>query len=170
MTDREKWERGVAAVREAYAGLSPQLKAQLNKFATSIRSCKQILHLIVEGAGAEKICERCGGECCNRGKNHLTVVDLLVHLNEGETIVNPVFEQRICPYLGEKGCQMVPEYRPYNCVTFICEQVEDLLTPLEKKRYYAMESKLRAHYEDLKLLFDSRFRHAVLSVCERTRQ
>jgi hypothetical protein len=167
MNDREKWNQGVAAVREAYAALSPKLKTCLNKHAMAIRSCKKTLHLIGEGAGAGMICARCGGECCNRGKNHLTVVDLLVYLNEGKTIFTPAFEQSICPYLGEKGCRMGPEYRPYNCVTFICERVEDLLAPLEKERFYAIERELRGLYEGLKKLFDSRFRHAVLSVCER---
>jgi hypothetical protein len=167
MTDREKWDRGVAEIQGTYAALSPQLKTRVNKCLTAIRSCKKTLHLIGEGAGAGKICERCGGECCIRGKNHLTAVDLLVYFNEGKTIFTPAFEQRICPYLGENGCHMGPEYRPYNCVTFICERVEDLLAPLEKERYYVIESELRGLYEDLKQLFDSRFRHAVLSVCER---
>lgn len=167
MTDMEKWDRGVAAVREAYAALSPRLKDRLNECATAIRSCKKTLHLIGEGAGAGKICARCGGECCNLGKNHLTVVDLLVYFNEGKTIFTPAFERSICPYLGEKGCRMGPEYRPYNCVTFVCERVEDLLAPLEKERYYVIENELRGLYEDLKQMFDNRFRHALLSVCER---
>jgi hypothetical protein len=167
MTEREKWERGVAAVREEYAALSPLLKARLKKCAAAIKSCKQALQLIGEGVRADEICGECRGECCARGKNHVTAIDLLVYLNDDREIFTPRFEQEICPYLGENGCLMEPEYRPYNCITFICEQVEGLLGPLEKERSYAVERDLRDLYRDMEQLLDSRFRHGVLGIFER---
>jgi len=167
MTDREKWDRGVAALREGYATLSPLLKARLKKSAAAIKSCKQALRLIGEGVRAAEICGECRGECCARGKNHVSSIDLLVYLNDGRKIFTPCFEQGICPYLGENGCLMEPEYRPYNCITFICERVEGVLGPLEKERACAVERDLRALYKGVEQLLESRFRHDVLSICER---
>jgi hypothetical protein len=69
--------------------------------------------------------------------------------------------------MGGKGCLMEPEYRPYNCITFICERVEGLLGPMEKERAYAIERDLRMLYGDLEQLFDNRFRYDVLSIFER---
>jgi hypothetical protein len=167
MTEGEKWERGVAAVREEYALLSPLLKARLKKCAAAIKSCKQALQLIGERVRADEICGKCRGECCARGKNHVTAIDLLIYLNDDREIFTPCFAQEICPYLGENGCLMDPEYRPYNCITFICEQVEGLLGPLEKERSYAVERQLRGLYGNLEQLFDNSFRYDVLGIFER---
>jgi hypothetical protein len=61
---------------------------------------------------------------------------------------------------------MGPEYRPYNCVTFICERIEELLDPPEKERFYAVERELRALYRDMEHFFDNNLRNGVLSICE----
>ena len=136
-------------VREEYAALSPLLKARLEKCAAAIKSCKQALQLIGEGVRADEICGECRGECCARGKNHVKAIDLLVYLNDGREIITPCFAQEICPYLGEKGCLMEPEYRPYNCITFICERVEGLLGPMEKSVLMPSNVSLRAFYKEL---------------------
>jgi hypothetical protein len=167
MTEREKWDLGVAAVREQYATLSPVLHSQLKKCAEAIKTCKKALHQIGEGVNAAEICAQCRGECCKSGKNHVTSVDLLVYFNDDWEIFTPCFEQDICPYLGEKSCLMGSEYRPFNCVTFICERIEELLDPPAKERFYALERELRALYRDMEHLFDKNFRNGVLSICER---
>jgi hypothetical protein len=166
MTETEKWELGVAAVREVFAAQPPSLGVLINNCAAAIKSCKESLHLIGSGVGAGEICARCGGECCRSGKNHVRAVDIVVYLNDGREIFTPSFEREICPYLDDDGCVMGPEYRPFNCVTFICEQVEGLLDSGEKERYYAVERRLRMLYGEMEQLFDNRFRHGILSVCE----
>jgi hypothetical protein len=166
MTEREKWNLGVAAVREKYATLSPPIHARLNKCVAAIKSRKKALNEIGAGVSADEICAQCRGECCKSGKNHVTAVDLLVYLNDGREIFTPCFEQDICPYLGENSCFMGPEYRPYNCVTFICERIEELLDPPEKERFYAVERELRALYRDMEHFFDNNLRNGVLSICE----
>ena len=168
MTEREKWDQGVAAVRKEYAVLSPSLKAHLKECAASVKSCKQTLYLVGERVRAAGICAQCRGECCESGKNHVTTVELLVYLGEGKKIFTPAFEQGICPYLGEKGCIMEPEYRPFNCITFICERIEGLLGPLERERLYAVERELRDLYDDFELLFENSFRYGLLRDYERS--
>jgi len=167
MTESEKWNLGVAAVRQKYATLSPSLHTRLHKCAAAIKTCKEALNQIGEEVNAAEICAQCLGECCKSGKNHVSVVDLLIYLNDGMEILTPCFEQDICPYLGENRCLMGPDYRPYNCVTFICERIEDLLAPLEKERFYAVERELRGLYRDMEQLLDKNFRNGVLGICER---
>lgn len=168
MTEREKWDQGVATVWKEYNVLSSSLKAHLNKCAAAVKSCKQTLDLIGEGVRAAGICAQCRGECCKGGKNHVTTVDLLVYLGEGKKIFTPLFEQGICPYLGDKGCIMEPEYRPFNCVTFICERIEEVLGPLEKERFYTVERELRNLYDGFEQLFDNSLRYGLLSNYERS--
>lgn len=168
MTEREKWDQGVAAVRKEYSVLSPSLKAHLNKCVAAVKSCKMNLNLIGERVRAAGICAQCRGECCKSGKNHVTTIDLLVYLGEGKKIFTPAFEQVICPYLGEKGCVMEPEYRPFNCITFICEQIEGVLGSLERENFYAVERELRNLYNDFEQLFDNSFRYGLLSNYERS--
>ena len=167
MTDREKWDRGVAAVRKEYAALSPLLRTRLKERSAAVKSCKKSLHSIAETMGAGEICTECRGECCASGKNHVTVVDLLVYLSDDRQLIAPCFERDLCPYLGEHGCLMEPEYRPYNCITFTCERVEGLLEPAEQERFYTVERELRALCEGFEELFDNRFRAGLLINCER---
>jgi hypothetical protein len=167
MTDREIWERGIAALREEYSTLSSPLQDHLKKLAAAVKSCKSTLHSIAEGVSAGAICAACRGECCACGKNHVTVVDLLIHLADDRGLFIPLFEADLCPYLGEVSCLMEPEYRPYNCITFNCEQVEGGLEPAAKERFYAVERELRALCEGVERLFENRFRYGFLINCER---
>ena len=168
MTEREKWDKGVALVRKEYEALSPSLKTHLNKCAAAVKLCKQTLYQLGERVRGVGICAQCGGECCKRGKNHVTTIDLLIYFGEGKEVFTPAFEQGICPYLGEEGCIMEPEYRPFNCIIFICELIEGLLGPQERERFYAVERELRAHYDDFERLFDNVFRYGLLSDYERS--
>ncbi|HTP65581.1 MAG TPA: hypothetical protein VMJ66_09345 [Geobacteraceae bacterium] len=168
MTDNEKWDRGVAAVRKEFAALGPALTRRLMVFAAAIKSRKVALHSAAEEAGAGAICGECRGECCHRGKNHVTVVDLLVYLCDGRELFTPCFERDICPYLAESGCIMDPEYRPYNCITFICERIEDGLEPSRKELFYGFEQELRTLYEEFERLFDNSFRYGLMRTMERS--
>lgn len=167
MTEREKWDLGVAAVRDEFAAHSPSIRARVDSCAAAIKSCKESLHLIGSGVAAGEICASCGGECCKSGKNHVRAVDIAVYLNDNMEIFNPSFEREICPYMDENGCLMGPKYRPFNCVTFICEQVEGLLDAGDKERFYTVERRLRILYGEMEQLFDNRFRYGIMSVCER---
>lgn len=167
MIEREKWDSGVASLIREYEGFSPGQKSLVEDLAAAIKSCKGRLHLIVEGVGAGEICARCSGECCKGGKNHVRGVDLIVYMNDGRDLFSPRFELEICPYMGDSGCLMGPEYRPYNCISFICEKVEELLSPMEKERYYALEAELRSLYCAMEQLLDNSFRFSLMSVFER---
>ena len=168
MTEKEKWDRGVAALCAEFSGFSQGQRNTASRLATAIITCKSNLHLIIKKAGAEAICTDCQGECCRGGKNHVGAVDLLVYLCEGIDLFEPYFEQEFCPYLSDCGCMMAPEFRPYNCITFVCEQVDDLVPPGEKARLLDLERELRYLYQEMESLLDKRFRYSLLGVCERS--
>jgi hypothetical protein len=167
MKERERWEWGVAALRREYEGLSPLTRERAERLAAAIKTCKEKIHLMLEGPSAAAVCARCGGECCKKGKNHFSAIDLIVFLHEGRELFEPYFEREICPYLGDGGCLMGPGYRPYNCITFICEAVEDLLEEKEKRVFYSSGEELRALYREMEGLFDVSLRFSLLSVFER---
>ncbi|MCM2358822.1 MAG: hypothetical protein NDI77_11785 [Geobacteraceae bacterium] len=167
MTDRESWDLAVAAVAGEFAALSPSRRALLAELTLAATACKKELNAVVTAVSAAEICAACGGGCCETGKYHVTVVDLLVYLVEGKELFTPRYDQGMCPYLGAQGCLMAPAYRPYNCVTFNCERVERLLMQAEKERLASLERELRSLYGRFEELCGNRFMGGLLMNCER---
>ena len=162
MTDREQWNLAVASVMEEFRGLAPSLRESLADAVRGVRSCKEAIHAVAEGVAAPGICASCGGECCRTGKYHVTVTDLLVYLADGRELFVPRFGQNSCPYLGEEGCLMPPGFRPFNCITFICDRVDGMLEPMEKERLLGLEQELRDRCRTVGDLFGGRLRGALL--------
>jgi len=48
---------------------------------------------------------------------------------------------------------MAPAYRPFNCITFNCELIEDLLSADEVSRFYQLERELRLSYGEIRAMF-----------------
>ncbi|GFE57524.1 hypothetical protein [Geobacter sp. AOG1] len=167
MTDEELWRTGIAALAREYGALPPALRERIAELAAQVRENKLAIHDCVTAVNVGAICADCRGECCARGKNHVTVVDLLVCLVEGRELVVPRFDHDLCPYLGENGCQMAPPYRPFACIIFNCDRVEGLMEPSEKERLYGAERRLRALYGEFEKLFGKRFMAGLLIICER---
>ncbi len=155
-------------LREEYDSLSPALKHLIQIYTSQIKKCKWTLQMTAGAAGAGDICGGCRGECCNGGKNHVTVVELLVYFSDGMDLFDPRFERDICPYLADNGCLMAPEYRPYNCITFVCERIDGRLSLVQKERLFAAERELRSLYDGIERLFDNCFRYGLFSCCERS--
>ncbi len=96
-------------------------------------------------AGGAESCAGCDGTCCGCGQHHITLTNLLAYLLEGEDPPAPDFS-RTCPYLGEMGCRLPVARRPYNCITFFCEILDDRLDPAERKRLRTLDHQLRSQY------------------------
>ena len=167
MTDEELWRTGIDALACEYRALPPTLRERVVELAERVKEAKQALHDCVTAVNVGVICADCRGECCARGKNHVTVIDLLVCLVEGRELVVPSFSHDICPYLGENGCQMAPPYRPFTCIIFNCDRVDGLMGTSEKDRLYNAEHRLRALYGEFEKLFGKRFMAGLLIICER---
>lgn len=153
MNDRDRWNRAIAAVSAEFASLSPAVRDRMGAVAGAIRQVRRELQGLAGEMDSAAICASCGGECCRRGKYHVTVADILVFLAEEEPLFTPCFDRDACPYLDDHGCMMEPSLRPFPCITFNCERVEGLWEPARVEAFYRGERQLSALYGELERLF-----------------
>lgn len=156
MNERDRWDRAIAAVSADYAAFPPELRERVAGVAGTLRRVRGELHCLAGEMESAAICASCGGECCMRGKYHVTVVDILVILAEGAPLFVPRFGRDVCPYLEDHGCMMSPDFRPFPCITFNCERVEDLWEPERVEAFYRSERQLRSLYGELEQLIAHR--------------
>lgn len=162
MTDREMWDGAVAVVRGEYEALTGPVTERLRTALRSVRRQKEEICSIPAGEGASLTCFDCGGRCCDRGKYHFSAIDLLALLDTGSALFQPSFGSASCPYLGQAGCLMEPQFRPFTCVTFHCERLEALLVDAELERLYLLERNLRAGYGEIEGIFGRRLTQGLL--------
>lgn len=167
MGDEERWQQVVNRLPREYSLLKPEVRRRCSELLAEMVRLKDELHSFSAGVGGADICRECGGVCCERGKYHLTLPDLMAILEHGEAIPSPQFDRfPDCPYLGERGCQMAAGHRPYTCVIFNCEQIEDRLAAAELQRFSSLESRLRQVYAGIEGLLGSRFMGGALRTLE----
>ena len=75
----------------------------------------------------------------------MTLVEVLSALLSGVELPTPD-PSATCPFLNSGGCTLEPGIRPFNCVTFNCERVEDRLSADQVEQFYSLERDLRALY------------------------
>jgi hypothetical protein len=158
----EQWQEGVRRVTLAYRALSQQQNEKLQGICAALRELRRAMQAIVSRVEAAAHCAGCGGECCVAGKYHFSQVDLLVYLAAGEPLFEPLFGNGLCPYLGGEGCLIPAAFRPFNCITFNCEKIEDLLSEGELGDFYRMERELRLRYGEIRALFPDTIMHGAL--------
>lgn len=145
MCDQNVWQRAIISSGTLYDALSADVRGQLDSFISRIMQLKEQLLSVALAAEGEKICRKCGGQCCLLGKYHLTVLDLLAYLKEGAEPLKPVFSaaSACCPYGGENGCRMKSRFRPMTCVIFNCDLLEERMGKEVKQKAAAYEADLR---------------------------
>ena len=151
----KKWQEGLDEVGAAFALLVEPDLQRLRTQARAMVALKEAMQELVATADAASHCAGCGGACCVCGKFHFSAVDLLVYLATGAPLFTPRFDNGLCPYLGEGRCLIPPGYRPFNCITFNCELIEDRLSRDGVARFYEMERELRRSYGEIRSLFPS---------------
>lgn len=163
MNDQAAWERAIADAGSWYSSLPEQTVVQLNSLIDTITQLKQNLVELATMAGSAQICSSCGGECCLFGKYHVTVLDILAYLINGESPVVPDFSTHpACPYSHVAGCSMPSGYRPMTCAVFNCQQIEDRLSPEDLANMRGIEEKLRAAIADASRITGSSLGRAAL--------
>ena len=153
MSFEKQWHDGVQEVTGAFLRLSEPAAQRLRALCSLLMGQKQAMHALVARVDPASHCARCGGACCVAGKYHFGEVDLLVYLAAGQPLFAPLFGNGLCPYLGEAGCLMEPALRPFNCISFNCELIEDLLSTQEVSSFYQFERELRRNYREICSLF-----------------
>lgn len=127
-------------------------KGWLLRHIKQIEELQQQLHAFFDLAEGDDICRDCRGACCAKGLHHLTLGNLLTFLLRDEALPTPDFSST-CPLLGPSGCLWPAERRPFNCVTFNCEAIEERLSAKQIQHFYTLENELRALY----LTLDERY-------------
>jgi hypothetical protein len=156
-TYQQLW-RSILAGLSGEVALLPQAERRwmTARLARIGRLQKRLHHLFVVANGPE-LCRLCQGGCCGCGRNHMTLVNLLPFLLADEAPPAADFH-RTCPYAGDQGCLLEPSRRPFNCVIFLCDQVEAALAEDQRHLFSALEARLRFLY----LEFDRRYAGASL--------
>jgi hypothetical protein len=150
--NKRLWRHCLASVEEEYRALDSLERAWIAERLQGIAALQVQLDELFVAGGGPQTCRRCLGACCDRGKNHFTLANLLAFVSAGQQPPNPDF-QRPCPFLGDQGCLLEASRRPFNCVTFICDQVLQPLGDEGNRRFLRLEQELRALY----LAFDERY-------------
>jgi hypothetical protein len=162
LIDQELWDRAVAVARVEYENLPDPLKERVVGIGDAIRQAKREMYALAGGSAIVETCSDCGGLCCEKGKYHFSVIDLLMYLSTGKELFSPSFRDTPCPFLGEAGCLMEPAYRPFTCITFHCERLEVLLAPADLERICHLERCLRVLCRELESLFGRRLMQGLL--------
>lgn len=154
---QQLWEQIVTRVSTELAALPAGERHWLECQLQLVGDLQQQIHALFEQACGAVICRDCQGQCCGHGAFHFNLVNLLGYLVSGQALIQPDFTAS-CPYLGATGCRIPVALRPFNCVTFICEAIEDRLASDQQARFYALERQLRQAC----LAFDRRYRGSSL--------
>lgn len=148
-----EWVKALSAVDAGFRALPQEKARRLHELSLAMVALKERMQHLVEQVEAADLCAGCGGACCVCGKYHFSAVDLLVYRATGEPLFSPRFDNGLCPYLGEPNCLIPPGYRPFNCITFNCELIEDRLAPDDIDSFYRMERDLKGLYAGIRSLF-----------------
>lgn len=141
----QRWKRIVSSLRREVDDLAKEDRVWITARLAAIALLQEELHECVRESGSEALCAGCPEHCCGQGRNHPGLVNLLFYLLAGEEL--PADFASPCPQLGPSGCLFPPSRRPFNCITFNCERVEERLSAVQRQRLVALETAVRALYE-----------------------
>jgi hypothetical protein len=140
------WPALLQRINHELAMLDAVERAWLKDRLAVIAATQKVLDELFGKAGGNESCAGCNGACCACGRHHITLTNLMAYLLEGEDPPVPNFNST-CPFLGPSGCRLTVARRPYNCITFFCETLEDRLDPVECEQLRSLDRKLRNEYE-----------------------
>jgi len=140
------WRQLLERLGAELAALGDAEREWLATQVAAIGRIQEELDRLFITAGGEQACRSCLGECCGCGRHHLTLTNLLGALLAGREPVEPDFSLP-CPFLGPSGCRLIPALRPYNCITFFCDTLEQNLGTAGRARLRDLDARLRSHYQ-----------------------
>ncbi len=139
------WQELLLQVRTEYRQLNDQERAWISTTCNQISLLQSELDQLFRQADGVTVCGDCQGDCCALGHNHLTLANLLLFFVQAVEIPELDYSAT-CPLLGVRGCLLPAGQRPYNCISFLCDRIEDKLQQQEVERFYLIESELRKLY------------------------
>ena len=145
VTDTVLWTQTLGRLRRELAELPATQRDWLAQQITRIGQLQEELDRVFVAVGGPQICRDCLGGCCSRAKYHLTLSNILPYLLAGEDPPAPDFA-RPCPLLGPTGCQLPVLHRPFNCIIFLCDAIDQTLSAEQRQTFSQIESELRHVY------------------------
>jgi hypothetical protein len=142
---QQLWSRIITQVTEEFAALPAAERHWLEQQLQLVADLQLRIHTLFAQAAGEEHCRNCRGECCGHGSFHFNLANLLGYLVRDVPLLMPDFTAS-CPYLGTGGCRIPPELRPFNCVTFICDVIDERLNAGQREDFYRLERQLRLAY------------------------
>jgi hypothetical protein len=145
LPDSALWAETVRRLRYELAALPTQDRSWLATQVARVGRLQTELDQMFRAANGVSACTVCLGGCCSRAKHHITLTNLLGYLLAGEEPPSPDFSLE-CPLLGPRGCRLPVERRPFNCIIFLCEQIDNCLTEAQRQLFSEVETALRNTY------------------------
>ncbi|MDD2273119.1 MAG: hypothetical protein PHP95_15040 [Desulfuromonadaceae bacterium] len=143
MDDQQLWSLGDIRLKALLANLSFEGRIVLTDLLSGYRKAKESLAAVVAAVDAAAVCRECEGQCCQNGKYRMSVLDALARV-VAQTPTSADFAQKpVCPYGDETGCTMEPGLRPADCVLFICDAIDQRLSPQARSILVTQEQCLR---------------------------
>jgi len=139
------WKSVVSRLMDEYKTLSMSELEWIDRRLNRIDIVQRELDQLFRTAEGESICHRCQGDCCAKGHNHMTLANLLSFARHDVFPPDADFD-RTCPFLSSSGCELSVISRPYNCITFICDSIEQAFGEEDKQRFYDLDRELRSLY------------------------
>ena len=144
-SDTALWAATVERARRELATLPAAEHAWLESQVARIGELQRDLDRLFREVDGPAVCTDCLGGCCSRAKHHVTLANLLGYLLAGAEPPLPDFTLA-CPLLGTQGCRLPVEHRPFNCIIFLCERIDDHLTDAQRQAFAGIEAELRNAY------------------------
>ena len=142
------WPALLQQLESELAMLDDSARQWLRSRLDSIAAIQLDLDSLFQVAGGLRTCAACAGTCCACGRHHVTLTNLLAYLLANEEPPAPDLNGT-CPYLGKSGCRLPVGRRPYNCITFFCEELEANLSDEGRQQLRLLDRQLRQEYQRL---------------------
>lgn len=141
--DDQLLQHGLGYVDQLLGGLEPEVRVQLQRIVQDCFLQKNQYAAVVGAVGASALCRTCRGQCCMNGKYRLTLFDALMFRLHDQPLRADFTHKPLCPFGTSSGCLMEPAFRPLDCILFICETVDDVLSEDQRAALAVLEERLR---------------------------
>lgn len=160
--DQQLWHLGLSRLKALYSGFTRETELGFAVLLTRYCQTKEALAEVIAEIDASSVCHQCGGQCCLNGKYRINVFDSLA-LFARKSIPSVNFIQRpVCPYGSQDGCSMEAGLRPADCILFICDAINEKLSPQSRMILASGEQDLRECIEQASRLTGVRLRTPLL--------
>lgn len=143
MDDQQLWHLGTMRIKRHLADLPVGVGVTLTNLLARYRQSKEALAAVIEEVDAASVCCECSGQCCLNGKYRINILDVMARIAEQISTSADFSQKPVCPYGTETGCTMEPGLRPADCVLFVCDAIDQKLSPQGRMALAGQEQVLR---------------------------